>query len=109
VFLRGRRKDMIIRGGVNIYPGEIEAVLASHPLVRDVAAVGRPAARLGEEVAVFVVVQAPVTADTLTAWCRARLAPYKVPVHIAFIETLPRNSAGKVLKQDLVARLAAEQ
>jgi acyl-CoA synthetase (AMP-forming)/AMP-acid ligase II len=106
VFLRGRRKDMIIRGGVNIYPGEIEAVLTSHPSVRDAAALGRPSARLGEEVAVFVVVQAPVPAEALIAWCRERLAPYKVPVHIVFIAALPRNSSGKVLKLELAALLA---
>ena len=105
VFLRGRRKDMIIRGGVNIYPGEIEAVLAGHPQVADVAVVGWPSPRLGEEVAAFVVTRAPADVAALTAWCRDKLAPYKVPARIDVTDALPRNSAGKVLKQELAARL----
>ncbi len=105
IFLRGRRKDMIIRGGVNIYPGEIEGVLASHDAVADAAVVAWASPRLGEEVAAFVVLRAPVEEAALIAWCRGRLAPYKVPVRVGTLDTLPRNSGGKVLKQELVALL----
>ena len=105
IFLRGRRKDMIIRGGVNIYPGEIEGVLASHEAVAEAAVVPWASPRLGEEVAAFVVVRSPVEDAALIAWCRARLAPYKVPVRVALIDALPRNSGGKVLKQELVSLL----
>jgi acyl-CoA synthetase (AMP-forming)/AMP-acid ligase II len=108
VFLKGRRKDMIIRGGVNIYPAEIEAVLLSDPRIAECAVVGWPSKELGEEVAAFVVPrgEAPAEAE-LIATCAARLAPYKVPRAVFAIVDLPRNSAGKVLKPELVARLPA--
>lgn len=103
VSLRGRREDVIIRGGVNIYPAEIEAVLTAHPAVVEAAIVPRASATLGEEVAAFVVPRTAVTADALAAWCAERLAPYKRPAAIVLLAELPRNSAGKVLK----ARLSA--
>lgn len=105
VTLRGRRKDMIIRGGVNIYPAEVEQVLREHPEVADAAVVGRPSQKLGETVAAFVVAQKPVDAEALRAWCAARLAPYKIPETFLHIYELPRNSAGKVLKNELATRL----
>jgi acyl-CoA synthetase (AMP-forming)/AMP-acid ligase II len=105
VTLRGRRKDMIIRGGVNIYPAEIEQVLREHPSVADAAVVGRPSTKLGETVAAFVVAAAGFDEAALAAWCAARLAPYKVPESFARVDDLPRNSAGKVLKAVLVERL----
>ena len=106
VFLRGRAKDMIIRGGVNIHPGEIEAILASHPQVIEAAVVGKPAKVLGEEVAAFVRLRSDVAPADLIAWCREHLAPYKVPVEIVPCEDLPKNSSGKVLKKELAARFA---
>lgn len=99
--LRGRSKDMIIRGGVNIYPSDIEQVLLRHPKVSDVAVLGVFAAELGEEVAAFVVVSEPVDAEALTAFCRNEIASYKVPRHFIFRSALPRNSGGKVLKSEL--------
>lgn len=105
VTLRGRRKDMIIRGGVNIHPAEIEQVLREHPDVRDAAVVGAPSPRLGEVVVAFVVAQGAVEAQALVDWCAARLAPYKTPERILLVDDLPRNSAGKVLKASLVDRL----
>jgi acyl-CoA synthetase (AMP-forming)/AMP-acid ligase II len=101
--LRGRRKDVIIRGGVNIYPGEIEQVLREHPAVAEAAVTGAASTKLGEVVAAFVVVREDVEVETLRAWCAAKLAPYKVPEIIVFIEELPRNSAGKVVKAALVS------
>ena len=101
--LRGRRKDVIIRGGVNVYPAEIEQVLREHPSVADAAVTGVPSAKLGELVAAFVVVRDAVEADALRSWCAQRMAPYKVPEDIVFIDEMPRNSAGKVVKSALVA------
>ncbi len=105
VTLRGRRKDLIIRGGINIHPAEIEQVLREHPAVADAAVVGRPSAKLGETVAAFVVPRAAYEDAALRAWCAERLAPYKVPDSFDRVDDLPRNSAGKVLKAALAERL----
>lgn len=102
LFLKGRRKDMIIRGGVNIYPNEIEEALAGHAKVAEVAVAGIPSPEMGEEVAAFVVANGAVRPEELLALCRGRLAPYKVPKAIFFVDDMPRNSAGKVLKAELV-------
>jgi acyl-CoA synthetase (AMP-forming)/AMP-acid ligase II len=101
VELRGRRKDVVIRGGVNVYPSEIEQVLREHPAVAEAAVTSVASARLGEAVAAFVVARESVNADVLKAWCARRLAPYKIPEVIVFIDELPRNSAGKVVKAAL--------
>jgi acyl-CoA synthetase (AMP-forming)/AMP-acid ligase II len=105
ITLKGRRKDMIIRGGINIYPAEVEAILLDHPAVVDAAVVGRPSHEFGEEVAAFVRLRGPAAQAELLAWCAARLAPYKRPGEVIAVDELPRNSAGKVLKAELVARL----
>lgn len=96
-----RTKDMIISGGTNIYPREVEDVLVTHPGVRDVAVVGLPDETWGEQVAAFVVVAHGTTAEDLDAHCRAALAGYKIPRRYEIVEALPRNAAGKVLKRDL--------
>jgi acyl-CoA synthetase (AMP-forming)/AMP-acid ligase II len=96
---------MIIRGGVNIYPAEIEQTLIMHGAVAEAAVVGWPAPERGEEVAVFVVRKADVSEGELIAHCRASLAPYKIPKGIFFVDALPRSGMGKVLKAELVARL----
>jgi long-chain acyl-CoA synthetase len=105
LYLHGRAKDMIIRGGVNIYPQDIERVLSDLPGVREVAVAGVPSRQLGEEVAAFLVTDGNVTADAVVAHCRARLAPYKVPSVIRFVSEIPRNNAGKVMKPALLATL----
>ncbi len=104
LFITGRAKDMIIRGGVNIYPDEIEAALLQRPEVVDVAVVGRSHPELGEEVVAFVVPGGPMIADDLKAHCRASLAAYKVPVEFISIDAMPRNQSGKILKHILRAR-----
>jgi acyl-CoA synthetase (AMP-forming)/AMP-acid ligase II len=106
VFLKGRRKDMIIRGGVNIHPVEIEAALQSHPAVVEAAVVGWPSRALGEEVAAFVVLRAPAEEDELRALCAARLAPYKLPRAVFAVGEMPKNASGKIVKAELVRRLA---
>ena len=109
VFIVDRAKDMVIRGGENIYSVEVENVLYAHPAVTDAALIGLPHKTLGEEPAA-VVHLAPGTSATeaeLQDWVRARLAAFKVPVRIAFVpETLPRNANGKILKRELKALLA---
>ncbi len=103
--LTGRAKDMIIRGGVNIYPQDIERVLAAAPGVHDVAVVGWPSRAFGEELAAFVVRRGDVAETALLARCKAELASYKVPRGIFFVDALPKNSSGKVLKASLVEKL----
>ncbi|MEG3175117.1 class I adenylate-forming enzyme family protein [Sphingomonas sp. RB3P16] len=106
LYIVDRAKDMIIRGGENIYSSEVENVLYAHPAVTDCALIGIPHRTLGEEPAA-VVHLAPGQAATeaeLQAWVRARLAIFKTPVAIRFVdETLPRNANGKILKKDLKA------
>ncbi|WP_423459090.1 class I adenylate-forming enzyme family protein [Ottowia sp. VDI28] len=106
LFLKGRSKDMIIRGGVNIYPQEIEATLRGHPAVLEAAVVGWPSREFNEEVAAFVIRKGEVDQASLTALCRQALASYKVPREIFFVDDLPRNSSGKIVKADLVSRLS---
>jgi long-chain acyl-CoA synthetase len=104
LFIVDRAKDMVIRGGENIYSVEVENALYAHPAVTDAAVIGLPHKTLGEEPAA-VVHLAPgerATEDELRDWVRARLAPFKVPVRVAFVaETLPRNANGKILKREL--------
>ena len=107
LYLVGRTKDVIIRAGINIYAAEVEQALLEHPAVRDAAAVAWPSRINGEEVAAYVVSAGGVDAETLRAHCRARLAPYKVPLGIFFVSELPKSSAGKVLKSELAAGLPA--
>ena len=104
VYVEDRAKDMVLRGGENVYCAEVEAAIYEHPAVHEAAVFGVPHERLGEEVAAVVVprVGASVTPEELQAHVGERLAPFKVPSRIAvWSEPLPRNPAGKVLKRDL--------
>lgn len=103
VMLAGRAKEMIIRGGVNVYPAEIEAVLREHAGVADIAVLGVAHERLGEEVGAVVVPREAVDFEEITAWCAPRLAPYKIPSRWALAATLPRNAGGKIAKSALLA------
>jgi len=105
LYLKGRAKDMIIRGGVNIYPGEIEAVLQAHPAVADCAVVGWPSREFNEEVAAFVILKDAVTALELRESCKGKMAPYKLPREVFVVKDFPRNALGKVIKADLGASL----
>ena len=106
LFLHDRLKDMIISGGENVYPAEVENVLADHPAVQDVAVIAVPHEHWGETVKAVVVLRAGVVpADgELLAFARTRLARYKCPTSLEYVDTLPRNASGKVLKKDLRAR-----
>lgn len=101
VYITGREKDLIIRGGVNIYPNEIESILLGHPKVSEVAVVGAPSAEFGEEVVAFVVSSEPIDGEELRDYCSIRLAPYKVPRIFRFLQDVPRTSVGKIDKQAL--------
>ena len=103
LFLVDRKKELIIRGGYNVYPREVEEVLYRHPAVLEAAVVGVPHDELGEEVAALVVLRRGVEADPdeLQAWAKARVAAYKYPRHIVFVEELPKSPTGKILKRNL--------
>jgi acyl-CoA synthetase (AMP-forming)/AMP-acid ligase II len=106
----GRLKDMLIVGGFNVYPAEVENTLLAHEAIGQVAVVGVPDARMGE-VPVAYVVPAPgreVDADTIIGWARERLANYKVPRHVLAVDGLPINATGKVVKEELRARATAD-
>jgi acyl-CoA synthetase (AMP-forming)/AMP-acid ligase II len=104
LYLVGRKKELIIRGGHNVYPTDVEAVLAEHPAVREAAVVGVPHEVLGEDIAAFVVTDpaaGPLDEEAVIDWCRGRLADYKCPRHVRFLAELPRNATGKVMKHRL--------
>lgn len=101
VTITGREKDMIIRGGVNIYPNEIESVLLGHDQVAEAAVVGAPSEALGEEVVAFVTTRRPVDPEALRALCARELAPYKVPRTVRVLPEMPRTNVGKIDKQRL--------
>jgi long-chain acyl-CoA synthetase len=101
LYIVERKKDLIIRGGFNIYPRDVEEVLNSHPAVLEASVVGVPSERMGEEVKAFVVTRSPVDTETLMTYCRQSLANYKTPSQIEFINALPRNAVGKIDKKEL--------
>ncbi|GAA0829275.1 class I adenylate-forming enzyme family protein [Streptosporangium amethystogenes subsp. fukuiense] len=102
VFIVDRAKDMVIRGGENVYCAEVEAALFEHPAVDDAAVIGIPHDELGEEVGAVVRLSSPATAEELQAFLRERIAPFKVPVRFWVRDTeLPRNPGGKILKTHL--------
>jgi acyl-CoA synthetase (AMP-forming)/AMP-acid ligase II len=103
LYIQDRLKDIIISGGENIYPAEVENVLISHRDVLDAAVIGVPDARWGETVKALVI-KAPasdLTEQSLIAFCRERLAHYKCPTSIEWRDELPRNPSGKLLKREL--------
>ncbi|MDQ3669252.1 MAG: AMP-binding protein, partial [Actinomycetota bacterium] len=108
--IRGRLKDMFISGGENVYPAEVEGVLHEHPAVAEAAVFGVPDERWGEVGLAAVVLETPGSAgeEELLAHCRERLAPYKVPRLLRFVEALPHSGTNKVLKGELRAQLERE-
>ncbi len=104
IFIRGRKRDMIKTGGVNVYPAEIEPVLESHASVVEAAVVGIPDKEWGEKVVAFIVAKSPIGAPELIDFCRDKLAAYKRPKQIVFVDEFPMR-AGKVVKRDLMRML----
>ena len=109
VYVVDRLKDMIITGGENVYPAEVETVLYSHPAIAEVAVLGTPHQQWGEAVTAVVALNpgAALTLDELREFARDKLAGYKIPLRLEFVDALPRNPAGKVLKYQLAAQLTA--
>jgi acyl-CoA synthetase (AMP-forming)/AMP-acid ligase II len=107
----GRAKDMLIVGGFNVYPAEVENVLLRHPDVRQAAVIGVPDQRLGEVGMAFIVTRSgdPATAPQMLAWCREQMANYKVPRAIEVVDDLPLNATGKVVKDALRERAAGSR
>ncbi len=103
LFLVDRKKDLVIRGGYNVYPREVEEVLYAHPDISEAAVIGRPDARLGEEVVAVVVLRAgrQMEEEDVIAYCKERLAAYKYPREVRFAADLPKGSTGKILKREL--------
>ena len=97
----GRLKELIVTGGENVAPLEVEQVLLGHPAVADAGVVGLPDPEWGEAVTAFVVLREPADREQLRAWCRERLEPFKVPKAIHVVDGLPRNSGGKLLRDRL--------
>jgi len=107
LYIVDRKKDMILTGGENVYPREVEEVLYTHPAVVEAAVIGAPDPKWGEKVVAVVCARSAVEAEELIAFCRERIASYKKPRHVVFIDVLPKNASGKVLKRELRDRIAA--
>jgi long-chain acyl-CoA synthetase len=105
-YIVGRASDMIVRGGVNVSPLEVERVLITHPAVTECAVVGAPDDAYGERVAAFVVLAEGAAAepDALREHCARQLAPFKVPSTVTVVPALPRGATGKVIRKELAAR-----
>ena len=103
LYVVDRKKDMIIAGGFNIYPREIDEVLFEHPKVKEACAVGLPDPYRGETVKAFIVPREgeELTEEEIIAYCKEKLAPYKVPKQFEFVEDLPKSAIGKVLRREL--------
>jgi acyl-CoA synthetase (AMP-forming)/AMP-acid ligase II len=109
LFILDRKQDMIITGGENVYPAEVENLIAGHPDVSDVAVAGIADPRWGQAVTAFVVPRpgALLEAVEVMGFCRGQIAGYKIPKRVVFLDELPRNALGKVLRAELRARLTA--
>ncbi|MDH3200604.1 MAG: long-chain-fatty-acid--CoA ligase [Myxococcales bacterium] len=109
-FIVDRKKELIIRGGVNVYPKELETVIGKHPAVEEVAVIPEPHDKYGQVAKACVVLEQgkTLTEKELRAYCASELAPYKVPEKFLFRDRLPRNAIGKVIKKELIREIAEE-
>ncbi|WP_338453343.1 o-succinylbenzoate--CoA ligase [Niallia oryzisoli] len=101
LFVLDRRSDLIISGGENIYPAEIEGVLTSHPAIKDAGVIGKQDDKWGEIPVAFLVRKASVVVSDITSYCEERLAKYKIPKEIYFVDDIPRNASKKILRREL--------
>jgi long-chain acyl-CoA synthetase len=104
LFVVDRRKDMVITGGANVYPAEVEAVLVRHPEIAEAAVIGLPDEEYGERVTAIVVTDTDLSADDVMSFCRSHLVAYKCPRRVEFVDALPRDPMGKVRKRELRTR-----
>jgi len=106
LYVLDRRDDLIVSGGENVYPAEVEATLLAHPAVAEAGVVGMDDPAWGQVPVAYVVPRPglPVTPDALIAFCRERLARYKVPARVTLVDALPRNASGKLLRRELRER-----
>ena len=106
LYIVERKKDLIIRGGFNVYPREVEEVLYAHPQIAEAAVVGMPDPLMGEDVLAYAVPRSGVTLteDAVIAFCQERLAKFKCPKHVRFLDALPKSPIGKILRKELRAR-----
>ena len=111
IFIVDRKKDLIIRGGFNIYPRDLEELLVSHEGVSEAAVIGVPSEEMGEEVVAYVVQKSGVNLleEQLIEFCQNRLAKYKTPRRILFVDELPRNGVGKILKKRIKEMAAVSE
>ena len=111
IYIVDRKKDMIVSGGENVYPREIEEVLYRHPAVAEAAVIGVPDPKWVERVHAVIVLKAgaTATAEEMTAYCKECMASYKTPKSIEFVESLPKNPQGKILKRELREKYWAGQ
>jgi long-chain acyl-CoA synthetase len=107
LYIVERKKDLIIRGGFNIYPREVEEVLYAHPYIAEAAVIGMPDALMGEEVLAFVALKPGAAADAeeVISFCQSRLAKFKCPKQVRFVSALPKSPIGKILRKELRARV----
>jgi acyl-CoA synthetase (AMP-forming)/AMP-acid ligase II len=110
LYLTGRKKELIISGGENISPAEIEAVLVQHPFIQEAAVIGVPDDYWGENVKAIVVLKPgkTLTEQEAIEYCKSQLAPYKKPKSVEFVDTLPKNASGKVIKAELRERYLSQ-
>lgn len=108
LYIVDRKKDLIIRGGFNIYPRDLEELLVKHEAVLEAAVIGIPSERMGEEILACIVKKEGVSVgeSELIDYCQKNLAKYKTPRHVVFIDELPRNGVGKILKTKLREQFA---
>ena len=106
LFIVERKKDLVIRGGFNVYPADVEGVLLKHPGINEAAIVGRPSDRWGEEPVAFVVLASPdVKPEEIMSYCEGELAKYKIPAEIRPVPMIPKTPVGKIDKKALRAEL----
>ena len=109
LYIVDRKKDMIISGGINVYPREIENVLIEHPCIIECAVFGIRDLKWGESIHAAIVISEEVSAEKLAAWLRNNIAGFKLPKHYHFVDVLPRNATGKILKRTLVEEFSVGQ
>jgi O-succinylbenzoic acid--CoA ligase len=109
LFIVNRRTDLIVSGGENVYPSEVEAALTEHPAVVEACVIGLPHPDWGQQVGAALIVNQPISGEELTAFCRTKLAGFKIPRQYRFVETYPRTASGKIIRQAMQHQFLEER